>query len=148
MILQDFVYFVPMSNKGQEFCSKVFFAIFTLYSWNYNRIKTISSWLNWALRDDEAVYWVSIGHYEAVTVGNWRYWVSRGHFCLYILNKVEIWTGVTDALLLTLTDWLTDWHTLNINLTPIHSMNAFNSISIICLWSRSLLSWYIRYQIC
>ena len=25
-----------------------------------------SSWLNCALRDDEAVYWVSIGHYEAV----------------------------------------------------------------------------------
>ena len=28
-----------------------------------------SSWLNCALRD-EAVYWVSIGHYEAVAVGN------------------------------------------------------------------------------
>ena len=33
-------------------------------------IKTRSSWLNYALLDDEAVYWVSIGHYEAVTVGN------------------------------------------------------------------------------
>ena len=32
--------------------------------------KTRSSWLNCALRDDEAVYWVSIGHYEAVGVGN------------------------------------------------------------------------------
>ena len=32
--------------------------------------KTRSSWLNCALRDDEAVYWVSIGHYEAVAVGN------------------------------------------------------------------------------
>ena len=31
---------------------------------------TRSSWLNCALRDDEAVYWVSIGHYEAVVVGN------------------------------------------------------------------------------
>ena len=31
---------------------------------------TRSSWLNYALRDDEAVYWVSIGHYEAVAVGN------------------------------------------------------------------------------
>ena len=29
-----------------------------------------SSWLNCALRDDEAVYWVSLGHYEAVAVGN------------------------------------------------------------------------------
>ena len=34
-------------------------------------ILTRSSWLNCALRDDEAVYWVSIGHYEAVAVGNW-----------------------------------------------------------------------------
>ena len=33
-------------------------------------ILTRSSWLNCALRDDEAVYWVSIGHYEAVAVGN------------------------------------------------------------------------------
>ena len=33
-------------------------------------MKTRSSWLNCALRDDEAVYWVSIGHYEAVAVGN------------------------------------------------------------------------------
>ena len=33
-------------------------------------METRSSWLNCALRDDEAVYWVSIGHYEAVAVGN------------------------------------------------------------------------------
>ena len=32
--------------------------------------KTRSSWLNCALRDDEAVYWVSIGHFKAVAVGN------------------------------------------------------------------------------
>ena len=32
--------------------------------------KTRSSWLNCALRDDEAVYCVSVGHYEAVAVGN------------------------------------------------------------------------------
>ena len=31
---------------------------------------TRSSWFNCALRDDEAVYWVIIGHYEAVEVGN------------------------------------------------------------------------------
>ena len=68
------------------------------------RDQTRSSWLNCASRDDEAVYWISIGHYEAVAVGNWWYWVSRGHSCLYILHKVEIWTGVTDA-------WLTDWQT-------------------------------------
>ena len=67
-------------------------------------MKTRSSWFNCALRDDEALYWVIIGHYEAVEVGNWLYWVSRGHLCLYILHKVEIWTGVTDA---SLTHWLT-----------------------------------------
>ena len=33
------------------------------------KLQTRSSWLNCALRDDEAVYWVSIGHYEAVVVG-------------------------------------------------------------------------------
>ena len=32
--------------------------------------RTRSSWLNCALRDDKAVYWVSKGHYEAVAVGN------------------------------------------------------------------------------
>ena len=31
---------------------------------------TRSSWLNCALQDDEAVYWVSMGHYEAVVVGD------------------------------------------------------------------------------
>ena len=35
-----------------------------------NNDQTRSSWLNCGLRDDEAVYWVSIGHYEAVAVGN------------------------------------------------------------------------------
>ena len=37
---------------------------------------TRSSWLNCALRDDEAVYSVSIGHFEAVAVGNWLYWIN------------------------------------------------------------------------
>ena len=32
--------------------------------------QTRSSWVNCALRDEEAVYWVSIGHYQAVAVGN------------------------------------------------------------------------------
>ena len=31
---------------------------------------TRSSWLNCTLREDEAVYLVSIGHYEAIAVGN------------------------------------------------------------------------------
>ena len=34
------------------------------------RIQTRSTWFNCALRDDEAVCWVSIGHYEALAVGN------------------------------------------------------------------------------
>ena len=34
------------------------------------KMKTRSSWFNCALRDDKAVYWVSIEHYEAVAVGN------------------------------------------------------------------------------
>ena len=52
--------------------------------------KTKSSCLKYALRDDEAVYWVGIGHYEAVNDAG----SVEG---LYILNKVETWTGVTDA---------------------------------------------------
>ena len=35
-----------------------------------NLLKTRPSWLNCALRDDEAVYWVSIGQFEAVAVGD------------------------------------------------------------------------------
>ena len=65
---------------------------------------TRSSWLNCALRGDEVVYWVNIGQqwlvlsqYEAVPVGIWCDWVRRKHLCLYILRKVEIWSGVTDA---------------------------------------------------
>ena len=77
-----------------------------------NWVITRSSWLNCALRDDEAVYWVSIGHYEAVAVGNWWYWVSRGHLCLYILHKVEIWKGVTHA-------WRTDSQTLKDRATQL-----------------------------
>ena len=43
---------------------------------------------------------------------NWWYWVSRGHLCLYILNKVEIWTGITDTL-------LTHWQTLKDSATQL-----------------------------
>ena len=78
------------------------------HAWILKIMIARSSWLNCAtLRDYEAEYWVSIGHFEAVAVGNWWYWISRGHSCRYILHKVEIWTGVTDAWL---TDWLTDSH--------------------------------------
>ena len=42
----------------------------TRFSFENHRkqVNTRSSWLNCALRDDEAVYCVSIGHYEAVAV--------------------------------------------------------------------------------
>ena len=72
------------------------------WKWHQVTMTTRSSWLNCALRDDEAVYWVSLGHSEASAVGNWWYWVSKGHACLYILHKVEIWAGVTHV-------WQTDW---------------------------------------
>ena len=35
-----------------------------------NGTTTRSSWLNCALRDDEAVHWVSIGYCEALAIGN------------------------------------------------------------------------------
>ena len=38
------------------------------YSINLEINETRSSWLNCALRDDDAVYLVSIGHYEALDV--------------------------------------------------------------------------------
>ena len=76
-------------------------------------------WLNCALRVDEAIYWIGIGHQwlvlggtESVWGGNWCYWVSGGHWCLYILNKVEIWSGVTNAL-------PTDWQTLKNRATQL-----------------------------
>ena len=42
-------------------------------SYIYFKPLTRSSWLNCGLRVDEAVYWVSIGHYEVVAVGDWWY---------------------------------------------------------------------------
>ena len=65
-------------------------------------IKTRSSLLNCALRDDEAVYWAIIGLYEAVAVGNWWYWVSRGHLCLYIY-----WRKWRSGQVLPMLYWLT-----------------------------------------
>ena len=46
-------------------------ALITMTTVGYGEVGgTRSNWLNCALRDDEAVFWVSIGHYEAVAVGN------------------------------------------------------------------------------
>ena len=106
--IRTFTSYLLVNISSRSF--EVFFHMFDIESWKMqSKWKTRSSWVNCALRDEEAVYWVSVAHYEAVAVGNWWYWVSRGHLCLYILRKVEIWTGVTDA---SLTDSLThNWKT-------------------------------------
>ena len=57
-----------MMRQLRKKCYSV--AIQTMTSMVWTTKKTRPSWLNCALRDDEAVYWVSIGHYEAVAVGN------------------------------------------------------------------------------
>ena len=45
-------------------------------------------------------YWLVLGQYKLVLLGIRWYRVSKGLVCLYILEKVEIWSGVTDP-----------WHT-------------------------------------
>ena len=42
-------------------------------------------------------YLVVLGQYNLVLLGIKWYWISIGFLCLYILKKVEIWTGVTIA---------------------------------------------------
>ena len=42
-------------------------------------------------------YMVVLGQYNSVLLSIKLYWVSKGLVCLYILEKVEIWSGVTDA---------------------------------------------------
>ena len=62
-----------------------------------------SSWPNCALRDDEAVYWVSIGHCEAAAVGNWWYWVSRDIHAFIYCKKWRF--GRVSRMPDRLTDW-------------------------------------------
>ena len=57
-------------NKAEEMRQVVEEALMILMLLTAGIRKTRSSWLNCVLRDDEAVYWVSIGHYESVAVGN------------------------------------------------------------------------------
>ena len=45
-------------------------------------------------------YWLVLGQYKLVLLDIRWYMVSKGLVCLYILEKVEIWSGDTDA-----------WHT-------------------------------------
>ena len=42
-------------------------------------------------------YWLVLGQYKLVLLAIRWYMVSKGLVCLYILEKVEIWSGVTDA---------------------------------------------------
>ena len=42
-------------------------------------------------------YLVALGQYMLVLLGIRWYRVSKGLVCLYIVEKVEIWSGVTDA---------------------------------------------------
>ena len=49
---------------------KIFQQAHSVLSGRGKREETRSSWFNCALRDDEALCWVSIGHYEALAVGN------------------------------------------------------------------------------
>ena len=67
-------------TRSLELQSNTFLKAISIQNWPVGRTglsvgsanteKTRSSWLNCALRDDEAVYWVGIGHYEAVAIGN------------------------------------------------------------------------------
>ena len=43
-------------------------------------------------------YLMVIGQYKMVLLGIRWYRVSKGLVCLYMLEKVKIWSGVTDAL--------------------------------------------------
>ena len=46
---------------------------------------------------DTGWYMVVLGQYNSVLLSIKLYWVSKVLVCLYILEKVEIWSGVTDA---------------------------------------------------
>ena len=41
-------------------------------------------------------YLVVLGQYGAALVCSWWYSVSKRPLCLYMVKKVEIWSGVTD----------------------------------------------------
>ena len=55
-------------------------------------------------------YWLVLGQYKLELLGFRWYRVSKGLVCLYILEKVEIWSGVTDA-----------WHTYRQQNIGLHS---------------------------
>ena len=59
-------------------------------------------------------YWLVLGQYKLVLLDIRWYMVSKGLVCLYILEKVEIWSGDTDA-------WHTDWQTSEYRATQLVS---------------------------
>ena len=118
------------------------------HAWILKIMIARSSWLNCAtLRDYEAEYWVSIGHFEAVAVGDWWYWVSRGHLCLYILHKMEIWSGVTDAL-------LTDWQLWKLHTTATQLLIKYKSGKLVTQFEMKMLhiiltqSFFLGHPLC
>ena len=50
-----------------------------------------------SLHGDTGWHLVVLGHYKLVLLNTWWYRVTIGLLCLYLLKKVEIWSGVTDA---------------------------------------------------
>ena len=63
-------------------------------------------------------YWLVLGQYKLELLGFRWYRVSKGLVCLYILEKVEIWSGVTNAS-------HTDWQTSEYRATQLVSSIKF-----------------------
>ena len=59
--------------------------------------KTRSTWLNCALRDNKTMFWVSIGHYEAVADVNWQGWTGKLFFTGRGKAK-NLWGGAGNPL--------------------------------------------------
>ena len=50
-----------------------------------------------SVKGGTGLYLVALGQYRAVLIDTEWYRVSKGLVCQYILEKVEIWSGDTDA---------------------------------------------------
>ena len=95
LLLEGFVEKGWIVNKVRICVLLFLYFIFLLYG---QQELTRSSWLNCVLRDDEAVNWVSIGHYEAIAAGKW--WEG-----IYAFIH---WTKWRFGQVLPMPDWLTD----------------------------------------
>ena len=65
-----------------------------------NRV-VLGPWCTWSVQGCIDRYLVVLSQFwiVLVVVRTWRYWFSRGRhrvLCLYILEKMEIWSDVTD----------------------------------------------------